>query len=138
MPLVAPLREFVEHILRASNATYTTLLAALYYLQLLRSQSPQEGCTTEQSCGIASPLQCRRRMFLAALMLGWKYTQDRSYTSRGWAKVSGLCAREINFNEAIFLEAIHWALYIPQTAFDRWKSDVTSYISTTEAWSVPG
>lgn len=69
MPPVAPLREFVEHILRASNATYTTLLAALYYLQLLRSQSPQEGCTTEQSCGIASPLQCRRRMFLAALML---------------------------------------------------------------------
>ncbi|PVH72095.1 hypothetical protein DL98DRAFT_378509, partial [Cadophora sp. DSE1049] len=55
---------------------------------------------------------CQRRMFLAALILGWKYTQERSYSSRKWAQISGLSSKEINTNEVVFLSTIDWRLYI--------------------------
>ncbi|KAH8595088.1 hypothetical protein B0O99DRAFT_494595, partial [Bisporella sp. PMI_857] len=72
----------------------------------------------------AGPLQCKRRMFLAALILAWKYTQERSYSSRAWAKISGLCSKEINTNEAVFLSTVGWRLYIPHTIFERWVTEV--------------
>jgi hypothetical protein len=59
-------------------------------------------------------------MFLAALILAWKYTQDRHYSLGAWSKISGLCAREIKTNEAIFLKTVDWRLYIPPSVFERW------------------
>jgi hypothetical protein len=59
-------------------------------------------------------------MFIAALILAWKYTQDRNYSLAAWAKISELCAQEIKTNEAIFLGAVDWRLYIPKTVFERW------------------
>ncbi|KIK27005.1 hypothetical protein PISMIDRAFT_675324, partial [Pisolithus microcarpus 441] len=44
---------------------------------------------------LPSPLLCPRRTFLASLILASKFTQDRCYSNRAWAKLSGLSPREI-------------------------------------------
>ncbi|KAH8589909.1 hypothetical protein B0O99DRAFT_496604, partial [Bisporella sp. PMI_857] len=70
------------------------------------------------------PLQCQRRMFLAALILAFKYSQDRNYSLSTWAVISGLCSEEIKLNEAVFLTMVDWHLYIPHAVFERWASEV--------------
>ncbi|KAH7112346.1 hypothetical protein EDB81DRAFT_827631 [Dactylonectria macrodidyma] len=92
-PHLIPLRAYIERILRTSGAT------------------PAK----------TGPIQCPRRMFISALMLGWKYTQEKSYSSKVWARISGLRLKEINSNEAMFLIIIDWRLYIPYETFKRWS-----------------
>ncbi|KAK0504795.1 hypothetical protein EDD18DRAFT_1126388 [Armillaria luteobubalina] len=43
-----------------------------------------------------SPLLCPRRAFLASLILASKFMQDKCYSNRAWAKLSGLQPREIS------------------------------------------
>lgn len=74
------------------------------------------------------PLQCPRRMFLSALMLGWKFTQEKAYETRTWASLSGLSTRELNGNEAVFLAMIDWRLYIAQAVFKRWDIEVVYHV----------
>ncbi|KAH6985356.1 hypothetical protein EDB80DRAFT_533055, partial [Ilyonectria destructans] len=118
-----PLRTFIKRILQTSGATYSTLLAACIYLSLLQSVSVQLVPVAAQSEASTKtgPTQCPRRMFLAAIMLGWKYTKERSPSSKMWARISGLQLKEINANEAMFLEIIDWRLYIPCEPFERWS-----------------
>ncbi|KAI5455829.1 hypothetical protein BGZ63DRAFT_397420 [Mariannaea sp. PMI_226] len=117
---VMPLRAYTESILRKSRATYSTLLAACYYLKLLHISLKMSAVAAQPETSTkAGPIQCPRRMFLSALMLGWKYTQEKSYSSRVWARISGLSLREINSNEAMVLEIIDWHLYIPYENFER-------------------
>ncbi|KAH7118251.1 hypothetical protein B0J13DRAFT_458427, partial [Dactylonectria estremocensis] len=75
---------------------------------------------------------CSRRMFISALMLGWKYTQEKSYSSKVWARISGLRLKEINSNEAMFLIIIDWRLYIPYETFKRWSDYVSSHLKCQE------
>jgi len=42
------------------------------------------------SPSLPSPLLCPRRTFLAALILASKFSQDKCYSNRAWAKLSGL------------------------------------------------
>lgn len=123
-----PLRPYIECVLRGSRATYATLLATFYYLVLLRSSISRLEPVADHAEGLVTgrPLQCRRRMFLAALILAWKYTQDRHYTLSVWAKISGLCAQEIKTNEIIFLKTVEWRLYIPDAVFERWAKAMES------------
>ncbi|KAH8752779.1 cyclin-domain-containing protein [Diaporthe sp. PMI_573] len=122
------LSAYIELILRRSSTSYTTLLAALYYLALLRSVCLKQVSIVDQPEDVEgiNPLKCQRRMFLAALMLSSKYTRDRSYSSGSWATISGLCTKEINANEALFLSMIDWHLYIPPMIFERWVAEVPS------------
>lgn len=64
-----------------------------------------------------SAVLCGRRMFLAALISSSKYLQDRNYSNRAWAKISGLPAGEINMNERMFLSMIDYQLYVSAGAF---------------------
>ncbi|KAH9211711.1 hypothetical protein DL95DRAFT_186550 [Leptodontidium sp. 2 PMI_412] len=124
-----PLRGYIEFILRRSRTTCSTLLAALYYLTLLPPSVLRQNFATDQLGDTERdrPLQCQRRMFLAALILAWKYTQERSYSSRTWAQISGLSSKEINANEVVFLSTVDWRLHIPDTFFRRWTAEVLYY-----------
>jgi PHO85 cyclin-5 len=126
---LVPLCAYIEYILRRSRATYATLLATLYYLALLRSTISRQKSTTDQPEDLerVKPLQCQRRMFLAALILAWKCTQDRNYSLGVWAKISGLCSKEIKSNEAVFLSTVDWRLHIPHAVFERWATEVVYY-----------
>ncbi|GAA5877182.1 hypothetical protein JCM3774_003324 [Rhodotorula dairenensis] len=83
-----------------------------------------------------SPVLCGRRMFLAALISASKYLQDRNYSNRAWAKISGLPVGEINGNERAFLCVVDFKLHLPAEEFQRWTERLAALASptpTTEA-----
>ena len=61
---------------------------------------------------LPSPLLCPRRTFLASLILASKFTQDRCYSNKAWAKLSGLPPREIGRCERALGEALEWRLWV--------------------------
>lgn len=61
---------------------------------------------------LPSPLLCPRRTFLACLILASKFMQDRCYSNRAWAKLSGLPPREIGRCERALGEALEWRLWV--------------------------
>lgn len=64
---------------------------------------------------LPSPLLCPRRAFLAALILASKFTQDRCYSNKAWAKLSGLPPREIGRCERALGDALDWRLWVGKT-----------------------
>lgn len=61
---------------------------------------------------LPSPLLCPRRTFLAALILASKFLQDRCYSNRAWAKLSGLPPREVSRCERALGDALGWRLWV--------------------------
>ena len=61
---------------------------------------------------LPSPLLCPRRAFLASLILASKFIQDKCYSNRAWAKLSGLPPREISRCERALGEALEWRLWV--------------------------
>lgn len=59
-----------------------------------------------------SPLLCPRRSFLAALILATKFLQDRCYSNRHWAQLTGLAPREVSRCERSLGEALEWRLWV--------------------------
>jgi len=81
---------------------------------------------------LPSPLLCPRRTFLASLILASKFMQDRCYSNRAWAKLSGLPPREIGRCERALGEALEWRLWVgklpaapaaPRRAISKCKSE---------------
>ncbi|KAK7053475.1 hypothetical protein VNI00_004101 [Paramarasmius palmivorus] len=64
---------------------------------------------------LPSPLLCPRRAFLASLILASKFTQDKTYSNRAWAKLSGLPPREIGRCERALGEELGWRLWVGKT-----------------------
>ncbi|KAL8281468.1 hypothetical protein RQP46_006152 [Phenoliferia psychrophenolica] len=153
---VLPLHWFVKEVLRRSRTSCSTLQVALYYLHRARrdiraqvarrpsssqSQSldadgypsppatPVEGSeqqTTTSDEVVVSPVLCGRRMFLASLICASKYLQDKNYSNRAWAKISGLATKEITDNERVFLHLLDYRLHLGADDFDRWTDRLAS------------
>jgi hypothetical protein len=64
---------------------------------------------------LPSPLLCPRRTFLASLILASKFTQDRCYSNKAWAKLSGLPPREIGRCERALGDTLEWRLWVGKT-----------------------
>ncbi len=122
------LSTFVQTILTLSQASYSTLQVALYYLVLIQTCTPKDYSTVEQLC-----LKSGRRMFLAALIIASKYLHDRSFSSRAWSEISGLKICEINASERAFIAAANWKFHIPEPVFRRW-TDIILEHSTSPRW----
>ncbi|KAF9191817.1 hypothetical protein BGZ51_006701 [Haplosporangium sp. Z 767] len=100
------------------------------------SSSSSPSCSVSTTCATSSPtstqassstqsnriIYCGRRTFLAALMVASKYLQDRNYSNKAWAKISGLSIKEINANELIFLKLIDYSLFVSHDTFMRWTA----------------
>ena len=139
------LRYYIRETLRRSRTSYSTLQVTLWYLTLIRpfvvsahrseAQRPDKVLdeATNKPCseGPSCPLLCGRRMFLAALILASKYLQDRNFTARAWSKITGLPARDIAFNESIFLDKIEWRLHMTEANFKHWNSIILSCANST-------
>ena len=80
-----------------------------------------------------SPLLCPRRMFVAALILATKFTQDRVYSNRAWAKISGLDAREIGRCERALGEALDWRLWVGKGVADEPTSFLRNFLLAEES-----
>ncbi|SCV71966.1 BQ2448_4660 [Microbotryum intermedium] len=76
-----------------------------------------------------SPVLCGRRMFLAALIAASKYLQDRNYSNRAWARISGLPVLEVNANERAFLVMIGFSLHLDASDFCRWTQRLSALTS---------
>jgi hypothetical protein len=146
---VLSLRTFIQETCRRSKTSYSTLQIALYYLILLKGVLPDLDFTREQPRGSDRPdmwptdsqvllgqsnepsacrvMQCGRRMFMAALMLAAKYLQDRNFSCRAWARISGLSCTEINQNERAYLQSIEYRLHITKENFDNWSQIVNEF-----------
>jgi len=64
------------------------------------------------NAALPCPLLCPRRAFLASLILASKFTQDKCYSNRAWAKLSGLPPKEISRCERALGEALDWRLWV--------------------------
>lgn len=60
---------------------------------------------------LLSPLLCPRRTFLASHILASKFTKDRCYSNKAWAKLSGFPPREIGRCERAPGNALDWRLW---------------------------
>ncbi|KII92886.1 hypothetical protein PLICRDRAFT_51214 [Plicaturopsis crispa FD-325 SS-3] len=72
---------------------------------------------------LPSPLLCPRRTFLASLILASKFTQDRTFSNRAWAKLSGLPPREIGRCERALGDALQWRLWVGKVPTTRSQSE---------------
>ena len=130
-PGIAPLQGFVQELIRRSRTSGTVLQTALCYIEAVRrklpkiasaSASPVKETTAEGSSQddelatpeslVPSPLLCPRRTFLASLILASKFLQDRCYSNRAWAKLSGLSPREVGRCEKALGDALEWRLWV--------------------------
>ena len=74
-----------------------------------------EECVPSTSASLPSPLLCPRRTFLASVILASKFSQDKCYSNRAWAKLSGLPPREIGRCERALGQALGWRLWVGKT-----------------------
>ncbi|KAG8901348.1 hypothetical protein FRB99_005384 [Tulasnella sp. 403] len=58
------------------------------------------------------PLLDARRTFLAALVLATKFMQDKAYSNKAWAKLSGLAGKEVGRCERALGGALQWRLWV--------------------------
>jgi hypothetical protein len=72
--------------------------------------------SSPRPASLPSPLLCPRRAFLASLILASKFFQDKCYSNRAWAKLSGLPPREIGRCERALGQALEWRLWVGKSA----------------------
>ncbi|WFD36299.1 hypothetical protein MCUN1_003178 [Malassezia cuniculi] len=56
-------------------------------------------------------------------MVASKFLQDRTYSNRAWARISGLCASELENLERIFLRTIQFNLVVDPDQWQWWIGD---------------
>ncbi|KAF4609770.1 hypothetical protein D9613_012052 [Agrocybe pediades] len=76
------------------------------------SSASFEPPSTPMPASLPSPLLCPRRTFLASLILASKFLQDKCYSNRAWAKLSGLPLREVGHCERALGQALDWRLWV--------------------------
>ncbi|KAL1922617.1 uncharacterized protein VTP21DRAFT_10156 [Calcarisporiella thermophila] len=111
---ILPLREFIEVTLRRSHASYSTFQTALFYMCRVRTK------VLEQRQAGECHFRCGRRAFLGALIVSNKFLQDRNYSNRAWARISGLSSAEVASIERSFLGLIEYRLFVTKETFESW------------------
>ncbi|KAJ3844594.1 hypothetical protein F5878DRAFT_85610 [Lentinula raphanica] len=91
---------------------------------LKKSKAPSPSLSPLPS--LPSPLLCPRRAFLASLILASKFTQDKCYSNRAWAKLSGLPPREVGRCERALGDALDWRLWVGKSSSQSQASPSTT------------
>lgn len=97
------------------NADFTLTGLKSHLVQNLTKKSKVPSGPLPPLAPLPSPLLCPRRTFLASLILASKFTQDRCYSNKAWAKLSGLPPREIGRCERALGDALEWRLWVGKT-----------------------
>ncbi|KAI8074116.1 hypothetical protein BC940DRAFT_290045 [Gongronella butleri] len=114
----APLKTFLQHLLKHSRTTHSTLQLALYYLFRCKSRLPL--AMQELDVHDRAYVVCGRRMFLASLICAQKFLQDKTYKNKAWTQISGLPVQQITQSERVFLWLLDYRLYVSKEAYDHW------------------
>lgn len=146
-----PLQVFVRETLRRGRATCSVLQAALLYCARLGEAMQQRQCplvgpvpdmaASSAKLGLAKEdlyfLRCPRRMFLASILISSKFLQDRTYSNRAWAKLSGLNVKDLGRIERTFLKAIDYRLVVSDGEWDDWNAELKRARSSAIANGAP-
>jgi hypothetical protein len=143
---------FAHEVLRRSRTSCATLEIAMCYVGAIRDLvrnilaerahltrlARQYNCSPQQldRRGVfAVPLHDPRRTFLTSLVLATKFHQDRAYSNKAWAKLSGLLGREVTRCERALGNALEWRLWVgrmPPTTVSCW--DGRELVHATADW----
>lgn len=140
-----PLDLFVRETLRRSRTSCSTLQTALLFCkraggEVVRRRAQKEGynLTSDQldrlpgadetylsllpfdSNNANDPILCSRRVFLASVMISSKFLQDRTFSNRAWAKISGLEVKELSQVERRLLMALKFDLNVREEDWRSW------------------
>lgn len=118
------LKRFIQEVLRRSRSSFSTLHVALYYLVQLKPQIielSRNRSSVPKSTTKVNLLSCPRRCFLSSLMVADKFLQDRNFSARAWAKISGLQATELSTNMLDFLKALDWKTFVAGDVYAQWS-----------------
>lgn len=139
---IMPIRSYVHELLRRSRTSLAVLQTALCYVEAAGVHVPairqsrassafadkptltitvSEDHPTTPPPATASipslppaphPLLCARRTFLASLLLAHKFTADKAFSNKAWARLTNLPPREVGRCERALGEALEWRLWV--------------------------
>lgn len=145
---ILPLSTFITETLRRSRTSCSTLQTAMLYIFRIKDAvltrrravsgtmsaagvNPFPASMSSILCAPTDHAMCGRRMFLAALISASKFLQDRNFSNRAWAKLTGLTVAEINANELTFLKLIDYNLFVKPELYHRWNMFLSEHIHMT-------
>ncbi len=117
----------MQHILEEDRASISSLVAE-------PSTPVDKSSGPSRSQNLPSPLLCPQRAFLAPLILASKFFQDKCYSNRAWAKLSGLPPREIG--ERALGQALEWRLWVGKSSLQAVSSPPTRTLCRSQSENV--
>ncbi|ORX88626.1 hypothetical protein K493DRAFT_319328 [Basidiobolus meristosporus CBS 931.73] len=111
--------KFCTRLFQITQPSNSTILLALNYIYRYKETSPycSEVSGTEYYIAVVS------------LMLANKYHEDKCYSNRSWAKVSGLDVSQVSRMELSILAAFNWSIKVDNLEFDSWSQFLGQYWS---------
>ncbi|KAL1925174.1 uncharacterized protein VTP21DRAFT_57 [Calcarisporiella thermophila] len=123
---LAFIRNFIDITLRRSRTSLPTFVLAVLYLfrakGCIDAQQPQQAPPPPPG----DPIRCGHRMMVAAIILANKFLQDRNYSNRAWAKITGMTVAEINLVETTLLRLVDYRLFVNADVYERWSALLVS------------
>lgn len=102
------IEDYVTRIFKYAKCSPACFVHAFAYLDRLARRDP--------GCYQPTPLSVHR-LFLTAVMLAAKFTDDHYYTNGFYAKVGGLSVRELNALELLMLKQLDFRLFVSAELF---------------------
>lgn len=125
------LNVFIVTILRRSKLSNHTLQVALLYLLKLSAVIKNGVKSRVRNRRLSlrdNVLLCKKRTFLACLILAAKFSQDKNYSMKSWSVISGLPAKDLVANETVVLKALDYNLFINVELFTKWSNIVSYFV----------
>jgi hypothetical protein len=115
-------REYIQRLITTTAVSQSVVVVALFYLYKARAHLQRlllMGDTVDQPMAYG--------MCAASLMLGNKFLDDNTYTSRTWATLSGYTLWDINDCERKLLQALDFQLNITLQEYNDWWRFLSMY-----------
>lgn len=119
-------RDYIHRLIATTAVSQSVVIIALFYLYSARADLQRQlvmGDVVDKRLGYS--------MCAASLMLGNKYLDDNTYTSRTWATLSGYSLWEINDCEKRLLHALNFQLNISLPEYNDWWRFLALYVPST-------
>lgn len=115
-------RAYIHRLITTTAVSQSVVVVALFYLYKARAHLQRlliMGDVVDQTMAYG--------MCAASLMLGNKFLDDNTYTSRTWATLSGYTLWEINDCERKLLQALDFQLNITLPEYNEWWRILSEY-----------
>lgn len=115
-------REYIQRLITTTAVSQSVVVVALFYLYKARAHLQRlllVGDIVDQPMAYG--------MCAASLMLGNKFLDDNTYTSRTWATLSGYTLWDINDCERKLLQALDFQLNITLQEYNDWWRFLSMY-----------